>query len=311
VTGVAARRGLQRGFTLLELMVVTALIAVAVGMATLALRDADANRLEEEGARLAALFEGARARARAEGSEVLWQPNRETGIGFLFTGLAPEAGLPSNFLDERTRAGRDHRRPRVAPGPGAGDRGPAGGAAHRGAAAGARHRRPRSLRRRRAGAGAMKSSSRMSLARLLRAAGRATGRSLAGPHPLGGSSGVLAGRGAEGFTLVEVLVAVAIVAIALAAGSRAAGTLLDNSQRLSDVTLGQWCADNRLVDMKLAKVFPDVGETSFDCEEMGQVFTVRMVVRASFNPNFRVVDTSVQDSRAQPLTHLSVILPRY
>lgn len=104
MTGVAARRGLQRGFTLLELMVVTALIAVAVGMATLALRDADANRLEEEGARLAALFEGARARARAEGSEVLWQPNRETGIGFQFSGLAPDAGLPSNFLDERTRA---------------------------------------------------------------------------------------------------------------------------------------------------------------------------------------------------------------
>ena len=104
MTGVAARRGLQRGFTLLELMVVTALIAVAVGMATLALRDADANRLEEEGARLAALFEGARARSRAEGSEVLWQPNRETGIGFLFSGLPPEAGLPSTFLDERTRA---------------------------------------------------------------------------------------------------------------------------------------------------------------------------------------------------------------
>jgi len=85
-------------------MVVTALIAVTVGMATLALRDADANRLEEEGARLAALFEGARARARAEGSEVLWQPNRETGEGFDFTGMAPGAGLPSKFLDERTRA---------------------------------------------------------------------------------------------------------------------------------------------------------------------------------------------------------------
>ncbi|HJV70667.1 prepilin-type N-terminal cleavage/methylation domain-containing protein [Ideonella sp.] len=101
---VGQRPWVQRGFTLLELMVVTALIAVTVGMATLALRDADANRLEEEGARLAALFEGARARARAEGSEVLWQPNRETGEGFVFTGLPPDAGLPSKFLDERTRA---------------------------------------------------------------------------------------------------------------------------------------------------------------------------------------------------------------
>ncbi len=114
-----------------------------------------------------------------------------------------------------------------------------------------------------------------------------------------------------GFTLVEVLVAVAIVAIALAAGSRAAGTLIDNSQRLSDMNLAQWCADNHLVDMKLAKQFPDVGETSFDCEEMGQVFKVTLSVRASFNPNFRVVDTGVQDSRGQSLLRLSVILPRY
>ncbi|MFO1339705.1 MAG: type II secretion system minor pseudopilin GspI [Burkholderiaceae bacterium] len=118
-------------------------------------------------------------------------------------------------------------------------------------------------------------------------------------------------RRALGFTLVEVLVAVAIVAIALAAGSRAAGTLIDNSQRLSDMNLAQWCADNRLVDMKLAKQFPDVGETSFDCEEMGQLFKVTMTVRASFNPNFRVVDTGVQDARGQSLLRLSVILPRY
>ncbi len=87
-------------------MIVTALIAVTVGMATLALRDADANRLEEEGARLAALFEGARARARVEGTEVLWQPVREPGkpAVFRFVGIPPEAGLPGGWLDERTEA---------------------------------------------------------------------------------------------------------------------------------------------------------------------------------------------------------------
>lgn len=118
-------------------------------------------------------------------------------------------------------------------------------------------------------------------------------------------------RHARGFTLVEVLVAVAIVAIALAAGSRAAGTLLDNSQRLSDVTLAQWCAENRLTGMKLAKQFPDVGTNSFECVELGQTYTVTLIVRPSFNPNFRMVDTNVQDSRGQPLTHLSVLMPRY
>ncbi|HSI57727.1 MAG TPA: prepilin-type N-terminal cleavage/methylation domain-containing protein [Ideonella sp.] len=93
-----------RGFTLLELMLVVALLAIVVGMTTLALRDANANRLEEEGARLAALFEGARARARAMGIAVHWLPSKEAGGGFQFTGLPPEAGLPAQWLDERTVA---------------------------------------------------------------------------------------------------------------------------------------------------------------------------------------------------------------
>lgn len=93
-----------RGFTLLELMLVVAIVAIAVGMTTLALRDGNANRLEEEGARLAALFEGGRARARAMGIMVDWQPSNEAGGGFRFVGLPPGAELPTQWLDERTVA---------------------------------------------------------------------------------------------------------------------------------------------------------------------------------------------------------------
>lgn len=97
-----ARR--QHGFTLLELMLVITLLAVVVGMATLSLRDSNANRLEEEAARLSALFEGARARSRAMGLEVRWLPRGEDGRGFVFQGLPPDAGLPAAWLDERTAA---------------------------------------------------------------------------------------------------------------------------------------------------------------------------------------------------------------
>lgn len=93
-----------RGFTLLELMLVVALLAVAVGLATLALRDGNANRLDEEAMRLSALLEGARARSRANGNEVRWLPLGENDVGFQFVGLPPQAGLPSAWLDERTRA---------------------------------------------------------------------------------------------------------------------------------------------------------------------------------------------------------------
>ena len=59
-----------------------------------------------------------------------------------------------------------------------------------------------------------------------------------------------------GFTLVEVLVAVAVVAITLAAGLKAAGALTDNAQRLGDIVNAQWCADNALTNLRLGKQFP-------------------------------------------------------
>jgi general secretion pathway protein H len=92
------------GFTLLELLVVVALIAVATAGVSLSLRDSAESALERDAHRLAALLETGRAQARASGLPVVWRTlSRENSQGFVFEGLPPP-GLPQNWLQETTRA---------------------------------------------------------------------------------------------------------------------------------------------------------------------------------------------------------------
>lgn len=118
-------------------------------------------------------------------------------------------------------------------------------------------------------------------------------------------------RSERGFTLVEVLVAVAVVAISLAAGLKAAGALTDNAQRLNDVVNAQWCADNALTNLKLAKQFPGVGDSDFECNQLGRDYKGKLVTRPTPNPNFRRVDAVVADATGLPLLTLSTVLSRY
>jgi general secretion pathway protein I len=115
---------------------------------------------------------------------------------------------------------------------------------------------------------------------------------------------------ARGFTLIEVLVALAVVAIALGAGLRASGVLTDNAQRLSDVIAAQWCADNQLTGLRLGRVFPGIGDADFTCEQLGRTYQGKLVTRPTLNPSFRRVDAQVADAEGRPLVSLSTVLSR-
>ncbi len=94
------------GFTLIELMIVVVLIAVASSIASLALRDPASTTLEREGARLGALLEGARSEARSSGLAAYWEPRTENPEvpGFRFRGLPPSSDLPSGWLEDGVSA---------------------------------------------------------------------------------------------------------------------------------------------------------------------------------------------------------------
>lgn len=115
-------------------------------------------------------------------------------------------------------------------------------------------------------------------------------------------------RRATGFTLIEVLVALTIVAITLGAGIKAAGALTDNTQRLADVSAAQWCADNQLTALRLSGLTPPIGNSDFSCTELGQTYRGKLVVRPTPNPLFVNVDAQIADDVDRSILHLATIL---
>ena len=114
---------------------------------------------------------------------------------------------------------------------------------------------------------------------------------------------------AGGFTLIEVLVALGIVAVALMAGLQATGALSRNAERQTLAMLGQICAENELVRMRLQRQLPNTGNTQAECPQAGQPLLVMLDVQPTPNPNFRRVDARVTHL-GTPILQLSTVMGR-
>jgi general secretion pathway protein I len=99
--------------------------------------------------------------------------------------------------------------------------------------------------------------------------------------------------GQRGFTMIEVLVALAIIAIALAASLRAVGSLANGEADLHRRLLAGWSADNELAQLRLAHTWPDIGSRSFDCSQGNLRLVCTQRVTATPNPIFRRVEMLV------------------
>jgi general secretion pathway protein I len=99
----------------------------------------------------------------------------------------------------------------------------------------------------------------------------------------------------EGFTLIEILVALAILAVALAAGMRSVAQATDSATLLKHRTLALWVAQNRLAAAQLAAPWPAQGTREGDATQAGVRFVWREVVSGTPNPTFRRIEIAVAD----------------
>jgi general secretion pathway protein I len=103
-------------------------------------------------------------------------------------------------------------------------------------------------------------------------------------------------RRGRGFTLLEVLVALAIVGTALGASLRAVGSLTQNSTDLRASLMATWSAENRLSQIRIAGEWPQLGNRNFDCPQGELALVCQESVFATPNPAFRRVEVSVADA---------------
>ncbi len=105
-----------------------------------------------------------------------------------------------------------------------------------------------------------------------------------------------AARGQRGFTLIEVLVALAIIAVAMGAAMRATQVMLDNNRAIRNKTLALMAAENALAQLRLEQAFPRAGTQTTPCPQGALALRCELEIRNSLNRNFRQVTVRVRDS---------------
>jgi general secretion pathway protein I len=100
-------------------------------------------------------------------------------------------------------------------------------------------------------------------------------------------------RRSAGFTLLEILVALAVLAIALTATARSLGAAVDTTAALRDRTLARWVAEDRLSELELSKEWPALDVKEGDADMGGRAFHWRQETGVTPAARMRRVEVSV------------------
>lgn len=100
----------------------------------------------------------------------------------------------------------------------------------------------------------------------------------------------------SGFTLVEIMVSLAILSIMLGALVQGAGTATSNAGKLRDRAIAEWVASNRMAELQLSPTFPAIGSKSGEEEMLGSNWYWKTVVQKVEDDDLRRVDVEVRRS---------------
>lgn len=100
-------------------------------------------------------------------------------------------------------------------------------------------------------------------------------------------------RNTSGFTLIEMIAAIAVVAIALGAIIAGMARYANNAAHLRERTLALWVAHNALTELDMQRVWPDVGDRSGDAVMGGVSWKWKIRVQNTEDPHLRRADVEV------------------